>query len=164
MDLGFDGFEELEEKVEKMGIPLPTDLDYVKKYKEEWKTAYVSKEEPFVIESVDDRILASFSQLYPDSPEKWVMESGEWISPLKEGKEYIFGREPSFSSLQDLYYVSIKPNGEYDKRITGTQVSPFVSRIHYYVRDLKDEIKIARLGITPINIKFCDEYKSNVWL
>ncbi|HIQ49750.1 MAG TPA: hypothetical protein EYH56_00995 [Nanoarchaeota archaeon] len=156
IELGFDRFEELKEKVEKMGIPLPTDLDYVKKYKEEWKTAYVSKEEPFVIKSVDDRILASF---YPK-----VMYSGHFRSSLKKGKEYIFGREPSFNSLQDLYYVSIKPNGEYDKRITGTKVSRFVSKIHYYVRDLGNEIEIARLGITPINIKFYDEYKNNVRL
>jgi len=167
MDLGFDRFEELKEKIEKMRIPLPVDLEYVRRYEKDWRTAYISKEEDLdkiVIKSVDGTPLAIISP-YPGFPEKWVMESGEYISSLKEGKEYIFGREPNYtlSTLHDFYYVSIKPDGKYDKRLTGIRVPRDVSRIHCYVRDLGNEIEIARLGITPINIEF-SKYKSNIWL
>jgi len=168
MELGFDRFEELKEKVEKMRIPLPVDLEYVRRYEKDWRTAYISKEEDLdkiVIKSVDGTTLAIISP-YPGFPEKWVMESGEYISSLKEGKEYIFGREPNYKTLsiaQDFYYISIKPDGKYDKRITGIQVLNNISRIHLYARDLGDEIEIARLGITPINIEF-SKYKSNIWL
>jgi hypothetical protein len=137
---GFEKFEALEAKL--TGADLPVDMDYVKKYHKNWVTATLPKDVELEVKDVNDIVLAQFLGNQ--------MRSGRWTSPLIVGKEYIFGREHRLNN--GLYYVSIKPEGTYDKRETGIVIPRNVSRIHVYAADLGNELEIARLGVTPINI------------
>ncbi|RLJ02980.1 MAG: hypothetical protein DRP11_02085 [Candidatus Aenigmatarchaeota archaeon] len=156
MELGFDRFDELKEKLnyllESKRIEFDVPLDYVKKYSDDWKTVRIRKE-VLSVRSKSGRTLAEFTE------DKMI--SGDLVSPLTKGKEYLFGRIPQDALGGTLYYLGMKPDGSVDMKDTELFVLKNISRIHFYVRDLGNEIEIARLGITPINIL---TEEGNIWM
>lgn len=144
MKAGFDEFNTLEGKLE--GIPLPVSLDYVRKYENDWRTAIIEKMSNIEVKEIFTNLeLANF---YANA-----MRCGNYIDKLypegEGGKEYLFGREPRNTLLGEVYVVEIRNKR---KILTQAPASSLTSRIHFYVKDLNNQIKIARLGKNPLVI------------
>ena len=144
MKPGFDEYLNLSKKLE--GVNLPIELDYVKKYMDKWTTAIFYKEGSLEVKTFDnDNVFARFTK------DEMITGDGNYVSPLN-GREYLFGREPLSRFGGNLYFLSIE-DGDVKKRETDVMVFRNFSRIHLYVKDLGDEIKFSRIGITPVNIE-----------
>ena len=136
---GFEGIEALKSKLGN--VKLPVDLDCVKQYEKDWKTAIFSKEgEILVKDNSSKALLVTFA--------KSNMLVGQWYSPMKKDKEWVVGRDDDH-----LYYVSIKPDGKCDRRDMEVEAPETVSRIHFYAKDLGETLQITRLGQNPLDIE-----------
>jgi len=146
-------WDDLKEKIRDYS-ELPVSVDYVDKYRKLWKTAEIKPKSNFKIKVSDysGRNLMNFVGV----DEEINMVCGGWISPVSEGKKYVFGRDDEYigSGLFESYYLSIKEDGDkIDKRRPGIPVSNTISRIHMTSGYDGNRIIIGRIGISDLVIE-----------
>ena len=153
---GFPGYDELKDRIEKLGIVLPTrgkDISYAEKYKDVWKTATLGKYVPFEVKDVSDSHLASFCEA--------GVFFGNHLTVPDVGNEYIVGRGESENQFGGpLYVVIIKPDDSYEIRTTDKILGRNISRIQFYLKSMEHDVIIARLGATPLSVHVQDTYDS----
>lgn len=153
---GKDMLKEIME-LKKHESHFPVDMEYAKRYLDSWRTMEISGELPRMSVHSDD-VSTPNGKMFEfirgvGSNDEYFMTAGKWSSPSKN-KKYVVGREPGTHYGGKLYYVSIKPDGGADKRMTDITVGNSISRIHTYLKNVDDELlSITNLGITPLKVK-----------